>query len=67
MEQARAKNFTKHISAVVSTEDYEFLKRTSDNYELSLGDVIRGLIKISKSEVEVKLREERKNKQPRLF
>lgn len=67
MEQARAKNFTKHISAVVSPEDYDFLKRTCENYKLSLGDVIRGIIKNNKEQVLEKMREEKRQKQPRLF
>lgn len=52
MQQARAKVFTKHISAVVSPEDYEFLKKASEDYEISLGDVLRGIIKIGRQTIE---------------
>jgi len=67
MESARAKNFTKQLSAVISNDDYEFLKKTSESYSISLGDVVRGLIKQSKELQEEILRKEKKAQQRRLF
>jgi len=67
MESARQKNFTKQLSAVISIDDYEFLKKTSENYSISLGDVVRGIIKNSKNEYEEVQKQEKKAKQSRLF
>lgn len=53
MEQARSKVFTKHISAVVSPDDYDYLKKTSESYSISLGDFIRGIIKEYKEKEEL--------------
>lgn len=67
MEKARQGHYPKQLSALISIEDYEFLKKTSESYDISLGDVVRGIIKNSKIEVEEKLKQEKRQKQPRLF
>lgn len=67
MESARAKNFTKQLSAVISNDDYEFLKKTSENYGISLGDVVRGVIKQTRLQNEEAIKQEKRQKQTRLF
>jgi len=44
MSKQRERNFTQHISAVVSIEEYEVLKQVSDREQVSIGKVIRKLI-----------------------
>ncbi len=65
MERTYQLNYSKQLSALISVEDYDFLKQTSETYKISLGDVVRGIIKNSKEQVIEKMQEEKK--QPRLF
>lgn len=65
MEKARQGHYPKQLSALISTEDYDFLKKTSESYDISLGDVVRGIIRNSKDQVIEKMREEKR--QNRLF
>jgi len=50
MKNAREKNYTKHISAVISEEDYrkilKYKKNASEDFRMdfSMGDVIRSAI-----------------------
>lgn len=67
MEKAKQAIYTKQLSALISPEDYDFLKRTSDSYGISLGDVVRGVIKQTRLQNEEAIKIEKKAKQTRLF
>lgn len=67
MEKAKQAIYTKQLSALISPDDYEFLKRTSNSYGISLGDVVRGVIKQTRQHQEEVLKVEKKQKQNRLF
>lgn len=67
MEKAKQAIYTKQLSALISPDDYEFLKRTSNSYGISLGDVVRGVIKQTRQQQEEILKAEKRQKQNRLF
>lgn len=71
MERAREKILTKHISAVVSQLDYDFLKSQANQNNMSMGDMIRLCIHEKYghilSELENKRNEEQQERKQSLF
>lgn len=52
METTKEQNYTRHISAVISNEDYEILKNLSHKERISMGSVLRKLISEYKKSAE---------------